>query len=320
MVYGDGGHDTRSDGRSGVRAGVGVVVHLRRPRARPDGRGLVRGSRGGGRIWSGPWCWRRWRSSSPRTVGRAAPQPPDDRRLRVIAVAGCQLAYFNAVSSCRSGRAADRVRRAGRRRVAVAHPRAAPRSADGRGRGAGGCRAGAGARPVGGTPVDVVGVIWAFGAMLGVATYFLLSGRQDDGLPPTVLAAAGLCSADHAAVAGATGALTFTATTTAVRFGDAGGVVGARARPGVVTAAPPRHRHRHAQARLAAGVLRRLIEVLAALGFACAARRAAARPADGGAGAGGRGGGQVRRARLTSADVRAGQLRSAPNRPRAATG
>lgn len=192
----------------------------------------------------------------------------------VIAVAGCQLAYFNAVSRMPVG-------------VALLIEYAAPVAIVGwlwltRGQRPG-TRTVAGAvlavvglvlvlDLVGGAPVDVVGVIWAFGAMLGVATYFLLSGRQDDGLPPTVLAAAGLLLGGITLLlAGATGALTFTATTTAVRFGDVPvawwvpvlglGVVTAALAYGTGIAAT-----RRLGSRLASFV--GLIEVLAALGFA----------------------------------------------------
>lgn len=43
-----------------------------------------------------------------------------------------------------------------------------------------------------GRSVDIGGVLWAFGAMIGAAAYFLLSGRGDTGLPPIVLAGSGL--------------------------------------------------------------------------------------------------------------------------------
>lgn len=45
---------------------------------------------------------------------------------------------------------------------------------------------------LGGARIDVGGVLWAFGAMVGAAVYFLLSGRSDTGLPPIVLAGGGL--------------------------------------------------------------------------------------------------------------------------------
>ena len=38
----------------------------------------------------------------------------------------------------------------------------------------------------------LVGVLWALGAMLGAATYFVISADLDNGLPPISLAAAGL--------------------------------------------------------------------------------------------------------------------------------
>ena len=43
-----------------------------------------------------------------------------------------------------------------------------------------------------GVSVSGVGVLWALGAMLGAATYFVLSAQEGNGLPPLVLAAAGL--------------------------------------------------------------------------------------------------------------------------------
>jgi len=43
-----------------------------------------------------------------------------------------------------------------------------------------------------GRSVDVGGILWAFGAMIGAAAYFILSAKSDTGLPPLVLAGAGL--------------------------------------------------------------------------------------------------------------------------------
>ena len=43
-----------------------------------------------------------------------------------------------------------------------------------------------------GADLSVPGVLWALGAMAGAATYFVLSASEDNGLPPLVLAAAGL--------------------------------------------------------------------------------------------------------------------------------
>ncbi|MGM1058325.1 EamA family transporter [Saccharothrix sp. Mg75] len=43
-----------------------------------------------------------------------------------------------------------------------------------------------------GAEVDAVGVLWALGAMVGAAVYFVLSAREDDALPGSALAAGGL--------------------------------------------------------------------------------------------------------------------------------
>jgi drug/metabolite transporter (DMT)-like permease len=45
---------------------------------------------------------------------------------------------------------------------------------------------------LGGVHASVSGTLWALGAMVGAATYFVLGARTADGLPPLVLAAAGL--------------------------------------------------------------------------------------------------------------------------------
>ena len=125
---------------------------------------------------------------------------------------------------------------------------------------------------VSGTDVDGVGIIWAFGAMVGVTGYFLISAREDDGLPPVVLAAAGLTVGGAALLAlGVVGVLPFAATTAAVNFG---GVAVAWWLPvlglGVVTAALAYvtgiAATRRLGSRLASFVA--LTEVLAALGFA----------------------------------------------------
>jgi drug/metabolite transporter (DMT)-like permease len=50
----------------------------------------------------------------------------------------------------------------------------------------------------GGMQVDVVGVLWGLAAAVGLATYFVLCAKDETGLPPLVLAAAGM-------VVGATG-------------------------------------------------------------------------------------------------------------------
>ena len=60
---------------------------------------------------------------------------------------------------------------------------------------AGGAGSGAGAGPaVGGRPQRPVGVLWSLAAMVGCATYFLMSADEDNGLPPIALAAGGHAS------------------------------------------------------------------------------------------------------------------------------
>src|SRR5690606_2975808 len=45
---------------------------------------------------------------------------------------------------------------------------------------------------VGGTAVDIIGVLLALGAMVGAAAYFVISADDTSGLPPITLAAGGL--------------------------------------------------------------------------------------------------------------------------------
>jgi len=192
----------------------------------------------------------------------------------LLAVAGCQLAFFNAVERMPVGVALlieymspvavigwlwlTRGQRPGPRTVA------------------GALLAIAGLvlvlDLVSGTDVDGIGIIWAFGAMVGVTAYFLISAREDDGLPPVVLAAAGLTVGGAALLAlGVVGVLPFAATTVDVDFG---GVAVAWWLPvlglGVVTAALAYvtgiAATRRLGSRLASFVA--LTEVLAALGFA----------------------------------------------------
>jgi len=192
----------------------------------------------------------------------------------LLAVAGCQLAFFNAVERMPVGVALlieymspvavigwlwlTRGQRPGPRTVA------------------GALLAIAGLALVldlvSGTDVDGIGIIWAFGAMVGVTAYFLISAREDDGLPPVVLAAAGLTVGGAALLAlGVVGVLPFAATTVDVDFG---GVAVAWWLPvlglGVVTAALAYvtgiAATRRLGSRLASFVA--LTEVLAALGFA----------------------------------------------------
>ncbi len=68
---------------------------------------------------------------------------------------------------------------------------------------------------VSGADVSVVGVLWALGAMVGLAAYFVISGSHDNGLPPMSLAAGGLVvGAVLLGALGLVGLLPMTGTTT----------------------------------------------------------------------------------------------------------
>ena len=112
----------------------------------------------------------------------------------VVAVAGCQLCYFYAVAHMQVG-------------VALLIEYTAPVAvitwlwlrhgrAPGRLTIAGAVVALAGLVLVldllSGAEVSLVGVLWALGAMVGAATYFVLSAEEGNGLPPLALAAGGL--------------------------------------------------------------------------------------------------------------------------------
>jgi drug/metabolite transporter (DMT)-like permease len=69
----------------------------------------------------------------------------------------------------------------------------------------------------GATRLDAVGVLWALGAAVGLATYFVLSSGTDDALPPIPFAAGGMLVGALALLAlGAAGALPLDATFGAV--------------------------------------------------------------------------------------------------------
>lgn len=73
-----------------------------------------------------------------------------------------------------------------------------------------------------GADVNVTGILWALGAMVGAAAYFVLSAKADTGLPPIALAGSGLLlGALGLAAAGAIGVLPIAWTTDhiAYRFG-----------------------------------------------------------------------------------------------------
>jgi drug/metabolite transporter (DMT)-like permease len=74
-----------------------------------------------------------------------------------------------------------------------------------------------------GATVNGAGVLWALAAMVGAATYFVLSAKQDTGLPPIALAGGGLLlGAVGLTVAGAVGILPVAWSTADVdyRFGS----------------------------------------------------------------------------------------------------
>ena len=73
-----------------------------------------------------------------------------------------------------------------------------------------------------GAEVNVAGILWALAAMVGAATYFLLSAKADTGLPPIALAGGGLLlGAVALTVAGLVGILPLAWTTDDItyRFG-----------------------------------------------------------------------------------------------------
>jgi drug/metabolite transporter (DMT)-like permease len=139
----------------------------------------------------------------------------------LVAVAGCQLCYFYAVAHMQVG-------------VALLIEYTAPVAvitwlwlrhgrAPGRLTIAGAVVALAGLVLVldllSGADISVVGVLWALGAMVGAATYFVLSAEEGNGLPPLALAAGGLLVGAVALVlAGLAGIVPMRATTDAVEF------------------------------------------------------------------------------------------------------
>ncbi|ROP37024.1 threonine/homoserine efflux transporter RhtA [Saccharothrix texasensis] len=139
----------------------------------------------------------------------------------LVAVAGCQLAFFNAVAHMEVG-------------VALLVEYTAPVAV------VGWLWLRHGQRPtrltvlggalgllglllvldvVSGARVSVVGVLWALGAMVGAAAYFVLNARDAEGLPGTVLAAGGLLLGGVVLVlAGAVGIVPFTVSAAPVAF------------------------------------------------------------------------------------------------------
>jgi drug/metabolite transporter (DMT)-like permease len=71
-----------------------------------------------------------------------------------------------------------------------------------------------------GNRLDPVGVLWALGGAIGLASYFVLSGGDDGDVPPVALAGAGMAIGAVALLAvGATGALPMHARFTDVELG-----------------------------------------------------------------------------------------------------
>ncbi|WP_214406669.1 EamA family transporter [Pseudonocardia lacus] len=146
----------------------------------------------------------------------------------LVAVAGCQLAYFNAVAHMQVG-------------VALLIEYTAPvpvvlwmwlrhGQRPGRLTVLGAVIGVAGLVLVldllSGVQVSAVGILWALGAMAGAATYFVLSSNGaddgDDGLPGTVLAAAGLVVGSIVLlVAGLLGVVPLAVSTAPVEFAAA---------------------------------------------------------------------------------------------------
>jgi drug/metabolite transporter (DMT)-like permease len=70
-----------------------------------------------------------------------------------------------------------------------------------------------------GADLSLPGVLWALGAMVGCATYFVISADEDNGLPPLTLAAGGLAvGAASLGVLALVGLLPMRATTTPVAY------------------------------------------------------------------------------------------------------
>lgn len=139
----------------------------------------------------------------------------------VVAVAGCQLAYFNAVAHMQVG-------------VALLIEYTAPVAVvcwlwlrhgqrPGRLTVIGAVLAAAGLVLVldllSGAEISLTGLLWALGAMVGAAVYFVLSADEGNGLPPLVLAAGGLVvGAVVLLLAGLLGVVPMRATTAAVTY------------------------------------------------------------------------------------------------------
>lgn len=143
----------------------------------------------------------------------------------LVAIAGCQLFYFNAVASLSVG-VALLLEYLGAVLVVgwlwLRHGQRPRRLTL-----VGGATAVAGLVLVldlnGSHRLDPAGVLWGLGAAVGLAVFFLLSARSDDLLPPLVMAWGGMVSGALVLLAaGATGVTTLRAPRTDVRLLDHG--------------------------------------------------------------------------------------------------
>jgi drug/metabolite transporter (DMT)-like permease len=72
---------------------------------------------------------------------------------------------------------------------------------------------------ISGSDISLAGVLWALGAMVGAASYFIISGEESNGLPPLTLAAGGLVSGTLAlGVLGLVGLMPMRADTASVEY------------------------------------------------------------------------------------------------------
>ncbi len=70
-----------------------------------------------------------------------------------------------------------------------------------------------------GADISIVGVLWALAAMVGAASYFIISADESNGLPPLTLAAGGLVAGTAAlGLLGLVGLMPMRATTTSVEY------------------------------------------------------------------------------------------------------
>lgn len=220
-------HDSRVNGRLGAGLGLALVSASSFGLSGPLGRGLMEAG------WSSAAAVAaRVLLAALVLVPAALVQLRGKRHLLrrnapvvvaygLVAVAGCQLAYFNAVARMDVG-------------VALLVEYTAPvavvlwlwlrhRQRPSRLTAVGAVLAVLGLLLVldllSGAAANVPGILWALGAMVGAAVYFVLSAREEDGLPGTALAAGGLLLGGLALLlAGVVGLVPLAATTRPVAF------------------------------------------------------------------------------------------------------